>query len=201
MDVFCGLVAFPLFCRHPLFLGPGTQIQHLSFSTPRTTLSTLQKHYVLNGKCPFLMQAILHIWRKPTDYSSNLCPPKTFAIWFFGGCFWVPFLLFFLYKRPKAPLKSHIANVLGRHRLDEQSGGRLNLKKNTKRIMLGRDCFRALFRKQFPPPLNWLKSGVSRKSGNRIEVGEKWVATHFWPIFVPKNPLLDPFKPIDKNPS
>ena len=46
-------------------------------------------------------------------------------------------------------------------------------------IMLGRDCFRALFRKQFPTPLNWLKSGFSRKSRNGFEVGEKWVSTHF----------------------
>ena len=26
---------------------------------------------------------------------------------------------------------------------------------------LGRDCLRALFGKQFPPPLNWVKSGFS----------------------------------------
>ena len=72
--------------------------------------------------------------------------------------------------------------------------------RNVSDLMLGRDCFRALFRKQFPPPLNWLKSGFSRKSQNGFKVGEKWVSTHFWPIFVPKNPLLDPFQPIDKNP-
>ena len=28
-------------------------------------------------------------------------------------------------------------------------------------IMLGRDCLRAVFRKQFPPPFNWVKSGFS----------------------------------------
>ena len=30
---------------------------------------------------------------------------------------------------------------------------------NLDRCMLGRDCLRALFRKQFPHPLNWLKCG------------------------------------------
>ena len=65
-------------------------------------------------------------------------------------------------------------------------------------IILGRDCRRPLFWKQFPSPLNCLKSGVSRKSRHGFKVGEKWVSTHFWPIFAPKNPLLDPFQPIDK---
>ena len=29
------------------------------------------------------------------------------------------------------------------------------------RLMLGRGCLRGLFGKQFPPPLNWVKSGFS----------------------------------------
>ena len=58
------------------------------------------------------------IFRRPPDYSSNLCPPKTFAIWhFFGGV-----LGLFLEKQqeggPKYPPKSYMANVLGGHRLD-----------------------------------------------------------------------------------
>ena len=45
----------------------------------------------------------------------------------FWGVFWASFLLFFVCKKgAKPPLKSHIANVLGEHRLDEQSGGRVN---------------------------------------------------------------------------
>ena len=38
--------------------------------------------------------------RRPPDYSSNLCPTETFAIWLFGGCFGPP-SCFLLYKRPK----------------------------------------------------------------------------------------------------
>ena len=69
-------------------------------------------------------------------------------------------------------------------------------------VMLGRDCLRALFRKQFPPPLNWVKSGLSRKS--RHGLSPKWVKSGFRPTFHPlvhtQNPLLDPFQAIDKNP-
>ena len=46
-------------------------------------------------------------------------------------------------------------------------------------VLLGRDCLKALFGKRFPPPLNWVKSGFSRKSRNGFKVGEKWVLTHF----------------------
>ena len=60
-------------------------------------------------------------------------------------------------------------------------------------LMLGRDCFRALFRKQFPPPLNWLKSGFSRKSRNGFEVGAKVGLDPFLRTFAPKNPLLTHF--------
>ena len=37
----------------------------------------------------------------------------------FWGVFWASFLLISYLKSPKHPLKSHIANVLGGHRLDE----------------------------------------------------------------------------------
>ena len=56
--------------------------------------------------------------RRPPDYSSNLCPLKDICYRTFGGVFWASFLLF-SYIRAKTPLKSHIANVLGGHRLDE----------------------------------------------------------------------------------
>ena len=48
---------------------------------------------------------ISHISRRPPDYSSNLCPPKTFAIWLFGGCFGHPSCCFSCIKGPKHPLK------------------------------------------------------------------------------------------------
>ena len=60
--------------------------------------------------------------RRPPDCSSNLCPPKTFAIWLFkGGVFWAFFLLFFLQKKgPKhPPKKSYSKCLIGGHRLDE----------------------------------------------------------------------------------
>ena len=59
------------------------------------------------------------IFRRPPDYSSNLCPPETFAIWFFGGCFGPPSCCFLIQKAQKTPPKNHIADVLGGHRLDE----------------------------------------------------------------------------------
>ena len=65
-------------------------------------------------------------------------------------------------------------------------------------LMLGRDCFRALFRKQFPTPLNWLKSGFSRKSRHGFEVGEKWVSTHFSPTSNPKTHFWTHFSPLTK---
>ena len=65
-----------------------------------------------------IMCEIFTVIGRLPDYSSNLCPPKRFAMTF-SGVFWASFLLFFLYKSPKHPLKSHIANVLGGHRLDE----------------------------------------------------------------------------------
>ena len=57
--------------------------------------------------------------RRPPDYSSNLCPPRTLLDDFLGA------VLGLLCKEqqqeggPKHPEKSHIANVLGGHRLDE----------------------------------------------------------------------------------
>ena len=45
--------------------------------------------------------------RRPPDYSSNLCPPKTFAIRLFRACFGP-----FIQDGPWHPPKSHIANVL-----------------------------------------------------------------------------------------
>ena len=45
-------------------------------------------------------------------------------------------------------------------------------------FMPGRDCLRALFRKQFPPPLNWVKSGFSRTSRNGLKW---WVRSAFLP--------------------
>ena len=47
---------------------------------------------------------------------------KHFLYDFLGGV-WGLLPVVFLYKRHKTPPKSHIDNVLGGHRIDEQSGG------------------------------------------------------------------------------
>ena len=64
------------------------------------------------------------------------------------------------------------------------------------RILLGRDCLRALFSKQFPRPVKWVKKGFCRSP----EVILKWVQSGFgafWPTFGPKNPrFLPTFGPI-----
>ena len=71
-------------------------------------------------------------------------------------------------------------------------GCRSTTHENRRRLMLGRDCLRAIFRKQFPPPLNWLKCGVSRKSQNGFKVGEKWVSTHFLTHYCTQKPTFGP---------
>ena len=50
------LLEFPCFIGISTVLGFGSQIHHLSFSTRKMALSTLQKHYGLKGKCPILMR-------------------------------------------------------------------------------------------------------------------------------------------------
>ena len=60
-------------------------------------------------------------------------------------------------------------------------------------LMLGRDCLRALFGKQFPPPLNWVKGRFSAISRSGFKVGNKWVLMPFDPLFAPKNPLFTHF--------
>ena len=60
--------------------------------------------------------------RRPPDHSSNLCLPKTFATWLFGGCFGPPSCCFSYIKRPKKHPPTeviYLANVLGGHRLDD----------------------------------------------------------------------------------
>ena len=53
--------------------------------------------------------------RRPPDYSSNLCPPQTFAIWLFGGCLGASFLLFsYIKKGPKHPLRKSYSRCLRR---------------------------------------------------------------------------------------
>ena len=45
---------------------------------------------------------------RPPDYSSNVCPPKAFAIWLFEGCFGPPSSWFSYIQRPKTPPKKII---------------------------------------------------------------------------------------------
>ena len=74
---------------------------------------------MLNTLNPISMLAFIKT-RRPPDYSSNLCPPKTFAIYaFLGGVFELPSCCFLLEKAQNTPQKCHIENVLGGHRLDE----------------------------------------------------------------------------------
>ena len=66
--------------------------------TPRLVCALLEPRY---GKG---MSAAKVIRRQP-DYSSNLCPPKTFAIWLFGECFGPPSCCFSYIKGWKHPPK------------------------------------------------------------------------------------------------
>ena len=55
----------------------------------------------------------------------RLKPPRLAALDFFRECCGSPSCCFSYIKGQKHPLKTHIANVLGGYRLDEQSDGRL----------------------------------------------------------------------------
>ena len=52
--------------------------------------------------------------RRPPDYSSNLCPPETFAIWPFVGCFGPLSCCFSYTKGPNDPLKKSYSKCLRR---------------------------------------------------------------------------------------
>ena len=70
----------------------------------------IRSHELVRKKIPLLKGPSL--MRRPPEYSSNLCPPKTFAIWLWG-VFWASFLLFFLiYKRSRAPLEESYSKCL-----------------------------------------------------------------------------------------
>ena len=67
---------------------------------------------------------------------------------------------------------------------------------NAPRFVLGRDCLRALFRKQFPPPLTWIIFFYP-------DMGLKWVKSGLRPTF---DPFLHPkahfwthFSPLTKS--
>ena len=47
------------------------------------------------------------MFRRPPDYSSNLCPPKTFSVLLVWGVFGASSLLFSDIKGPKHTLKSY----------------------------------------------------------------------------------------------
>ena len=59
--------------------------------------------------------------------------------------------------------------------------------------MLGRDRLRALFGKQFQPPLNWVKVGFRESADMGLKWVKQWVLTHFGPLLHPKNLLLTHF--------
>ena len=67
---------------------------------------------VLSLESKKLKNDCLGVWpwesRQPPDYSSNLCPPKTFAIWLFGECFGPPsccFVVSYIKGPPPPPKK------------------------------------------------------------------------------------------------
>ena len=47
-------------------------------------------------------------------YRTNLCPPKTFAMWLFWGVFWASFLLFSYIKGPKHAQKKSYSKCFRR---------------------------------------------------------------------------------------
>ena len=53
-------------------------------------------------------------------------------------------------------------------------------------VMLGQGCLRALFGKQFPPPLKWVKNGFGQCPEMGPKWVQKWVLTHFDPLLHPK---------------
>ena len=64
--------------------------------------------------------------------------------------------------------------------------------------MLGRDCLKALFGKQFPPPLNWVKSGFSWICRNGFQVSAKVGFDAFWPTLAPQTHFWTHFSPLLK---
>ena len=63
-------------------------------------------------------------------------------------------------------------------------------------LMLGQGCPRALFGKQFPPPLKWVKNGFLSMSQKKAKVGKKVGFDPFSPSCAPKNPHFTHFEPI-----
>ena len=72
------------------------------------------------------------------------------------------------------------------------------------KVMLGRDCLRAVSRKQFPPRLKLGKKWVFVNIQYGFKVGAKVGFDPFRPTFCTQKPtfgpILDPFQPIDKKP-
>ena len=99
-----------------------TRIESANRSFQANRRKTLNFFFFWVLICANRFAPITHIRRRP-DYSSNLCPPKTFAIWlFYGGggvgpssCCFIAFFLLFYIIAPKHPPKSHMANAFGRH--------------------------------------------------------------------------------------
>ena len=61
--------------------------------------------------------ACFEVWlwlRRPPDYSPNLCPPKTLAMWLFGGCFGPPSCCFSYIEGPRHPLQKSYSKCFRR---------------------------------------------------------------------------------------
>ena len=81
-------------------------------STPAPWEIEIQTMVLDHGLRPWF-QPLLKV-RRPPDYSSNLCPPKTFAIWLLGGCLGLPSCCFSAIKGPKHPLKKSYSKIFRR---------------------------------------------------------------------------------------
>ena len=78
-----------------------SQVINITICAPR-----LIRYHTISSQSLYLPICFLF---RPQDWSSNLCPPKTLAMWFSAGCFGPPSCCFLFKKRPKAPpQKSHI---------------------------------------------------------------------------------------------
>ena len=86
---------------------------------PQACPDSRRRFFCGNDTVAVAMRFAMKNGRRPPDYSSNLCPPKTFVFDFFGGCFGPLSCCFSSIKGPKHPLKSHTANVSDGRRLDE----------------------------------------------------------------------------------
>ena len=128
--------------------------------------------------------------RRPPDCSSNLCPPKNFAIWLLGGLVWASSLLLSYVKGPKHPLKKSYRKYLRRTQVRWviRRSSTHNIWKATKEYLNHRGTkirvFRVCFRAPFPPTL-FLSFFPPLSPSGPVHLSH-----HFSPLHPPLYPLL-----------